>query len=147
MRFKEWLLAEEERIILKQKMPLTIWTDAACSQKQTIIADFIDVRWEDWAKEGSKPIFRMDGGTTLQGNVVPKPTAGTPFSAPLADGRFLNWNNVGSQTVDNRAAHPLIRKDWARFAEFINGNVVVKNPMMLRATDSGAARPAPTTIG
>jgi hypothetical protein len=144
MRFKEWLLSEMAQIFLKEPTPITVWMDASGTTKQTFVADFIDVRWEDWKSDPTKPIFHMDGGAKLQGNVVAPLSVNQTFSAPLADGRFINFHSPQNQTIDRTSAYQVIRKDWARFAEFINGNRVVKNPLHLRPYDAGMQTPSLT---
>jgi hypothetical protein len=124
MKFKDWLIAERERFIFDKPITMSIWVDQNKTKK--ITANLIDVRWEDWSLEGKEantPLFQ----TPLSKS----------FSAPLADGRYLNWHSEGNYSIDQQALFRIIRKDWARFAEFINGNVVVKNPQYLRPGDYG----------
>jgi hypothetical protein len=135
MTFKEWLLSERERFLFTKPITFSIWTDEACRQTAMVTADIIDVRWEDWAHEKKNPSFRTADGVVMMGNQQYPPASGVPFSAPLADGRFLNWQTERDASIDSHAFHPLIRKDWARFAEFVNGNHAVKSPAYLRPTD------------
>jgi hypothetical protein len=53
------------------------------------------------------------------------------YSAPLADGSFINYDGKARDEnqmtiIDKRPTAQVLRDDWADFAEFINGDNIVK---------------------
>ena len=132
MTFKEWLYNEFPSFRLPEPVQISVLVNG---KPTTFLVDGIDIRAEDWNLEAGDPRYALNSGVSL--HFTPKPPRG-PFSAPLADGRFLNYER-GSQLgaeVGSQALYPVIRRDWADFAEFTNGNNSVKQPAYLRTADA-----------
>lgn len=121
MQFKEWILEEYPVFTLPRPTQISVWIDEQGTKVASYIIDLADIRAEDWNIE-DKNRYTLDGGVQVS-KITPKAPNGA-FSAPLADGRFLNCNV--DATLDNVAKYPVIRKDWARFAQLFNDNNLVK---------------------
>lgn len=119
MKFKEWMLGEMASFSLHGPIQIYDGGDGGPLHVSTYNASAIDMRFEDYSIEGQRP---------PQGN----------WAAPLADGRFIVYTaRMHRAVVDGQPGsidpntqrfvqYPVIRQDWARFAEIISGNTVVK---------------------
>lgn len=136
MSFKNWILSEWPTITFQLPTKVLVWLDDTGSKTASYTINLADLRAEDWSIE-DKDRYAMSGGMNISKASSPPP--GRSFSAPLADGTYLNYDGVNKDnigaTVDPKAKFPIIRKDWAKFAQFINGSVVIKNPQYSRTTD------------
>ena len=131
MDFKKWMLKEMASFSLQQTEPLHVYVGEGPSgpfHVETFPATGIDMRFEDYSIEGQRP---------PQGS----------WSAPLADGKFINYNQAKPHetTVAPQSLYPVIRQDWARFAEIYSNNTVLKPAMYDRGVD-GTVKHKPTTI-
>lgn len=154
MTFKQFLILEEAGLLMEdprvakwmspQHIPVEV-----NGKIQAYPVTLIDMRFEDYnldwmlqeyeAKQKDKEYTVKEPGVLS----MKPPTAqmvrpdytkmpiGMAYSAPLADGRFINYNGKTTDPneitiIDKKATAQVIRKDWADFAEFINGNDVVK---------------------
>lgn len=125
--FKEWLLSEMVYVFLPKPEKLTVIDG---NRPKTVVIDAIDMRFEDW---GLEPPQKQK----IQ-PIVSKPPWTGSFSAPLADGSYLNATHSGFAThanIDPEPLFPVIRKDWAKFATLLNGNNVIKQPEYSRASE------------
>lgn len=131
MDFKEWMIKEMASFSLNQNEPLSVYIGDGPSgpfHTESFNVTGIDMRFEDYSIEGQKP---------PQGN----------WSAPLANNSFINYNSAKPHqtTVGPQAFYPLIRQDWARFAELYSGNVVLK-PAQYDRGAQGIVQHKPNTI-
>lgn len=140
MKFKEWILGEMASFSLNG--PIQVYEADSANGPFHISsynASAIDMRFEDYSIEGQRP---------PQGN----------WAAPLADGRFIVYTAARPHqtVVDDRPGavdprtqqfvqYPVIRQDWARFAEIISGNTVVK-PAQYDRPDGNAGTFKPLQI-
>lgn len=142
MTFKEWLLSEDSRTPhFHQPQTLKVWVQGRPVVVPAVT--IIDMRFEDWnlewllkkqAAEQKRQTYTI-GKPGIIGMTPPpvRPPDSVPpresFSAPLADGRFINFqagNWMNQSTEIGAAEFPPVRKDWADFAEFVSENSVVK---------------------
>ena len=107
MTFREWLFNETGRVRFPQPVQLPVLVN---NRLQRIETDIIDMRFEDWTIDQKG--VRIDAGN-LRLPSSEAPPRGS-FSAPLADGTFLNCQ-AGSLLPDisPKPQFPTIRADWA----------------------------------
>lgn len=118
MDFKEWIMNEMQSFTFPETVRLGVYVGDGEGPLSTKFFNLngIDMRFEDWVIErgGQKPPMAH-------------------FSAPVLDANgqpaFLNFTFASVKQkamIEPQARFPEIRQDWARFAEFYNGNSVVK---------------------
>jgi hypothetical protein len=148
MTFKQFLLAESLGLLLEDPRVATWMTPQHIpvhvnGRTQSFLVTHIDMRFEDYnldwmvqeyeAKHSQKA--KQPGILSMPAPMVrpahTKVPIGMTYSAPLADGRFINYNgkasNVHEMTIiDKKATAQVIREDWADFAEMLNDGQIVK---------------------
>lgn len=141
MNFKEWI-NEMAHFTLRSGEPIQVMvgdTPSGPFHVESFQATGIDMRFEDYAIEGARP---------PQGNWV----------APLADGKFIVYTAMkphqtfvsdqpGVPGPDGRmATYPVIRQDWARFAEIFGPGFAVIKPAMYDRGMDGVVKNKPSTV-
>jgi hypothetical protein len=129
MTFREFMQIDEQPNVLFDK-PVKIVVDID-GRPQEFTVDIIDVRAEDWTQTQVRTadgIFMSKAPKTLSGF--------QPFSLPLANGQFINHDAWSGNTISPEPLKTIARKDWAKFAQFVLGNKVVKGPLVQRNNDA-----------
>lgn len=135
MTFKDWLLQEQPTVRLPMPTTLKVWTDDQGAVKSFVV-NFIDIRSEDWSLEDQNR-YATSQGVLLSKKPSAPLSPFMKFSAPLADGTYLNCDLTA--TISQEPQFQVIRKDWAKFAEFIHDRMVIKRPAYSRAADAVAS--------
>lgn len=127
LTFREFLLNEQPNVLFQQPVEITVnLKDGA----KSFNVDIIDVRAEDWTATQ----VRTADGIVMQS--APKAISGfQPFSLPLADGQFINYDAWDGTKIGPASTRTIVRKDWADFAQFMLNDKIVKNPSMIRDSD------------
>lgn len=149
MTFKQFLLAESMGLLLEDPRVAKWPTPQEISvhvngRTQSFPVTLIDMRFEDYnldwmvqeyeAKQNHK-VHSQPGILSMPTPMVrpahTKMPIGMAYSAPLADGSFINYDGKARDEnqitiIDKRPTAQVLRDDWADFAEFINGDNIVK---------------------
>jgi hypothetical protein len=129
MTFREFMqLDEQPNVLFDQPVQIVVDIDG---KPQKFTVDIIDVRAEDWTQTQ----VRTADGIVM--STAPKTLSGfQPFSLPLANGQFINHDAWSGNTISAEPLKTIARKDWAKFAQFVLGDKVVKGPLAQRDYDA-----------
>lgn len=127
LTFREFLLNEQPTVMFDGPVDITVDIDGKAHH---FTLDLIDVRAEDW----DATQVRTGSGVVMQS--APKTLSGfQPFSLPIVGG-FINHDTFDGNKIGPEATtRTIVRKDWAKFANFLLGDKVVKAPVAMRSYD------------